>query len=51
MGMWKKDMEKTMNKENAWDQKTEISLVEGPVKEVSLEEITNAIKKMNKETF
>ena len=35
-----------MNKENAWDQKTEIGLVEGPVEEVSLEVITSAIKKM-----
>ena len=35
-----------MNKENAWDQKAEISIVEGPMEEISLEEITNAIKKM-----
>ena len=35
-----------MNKENAWDQKTKIGIVEGPVEEVSLEEITSAIKKM-----
>ena len=35
-----------MNKENAWDLKTEIGIVEGPVEEVSLEEITIAIKKM-----
>ena len=35
-----------MNKENTWDQKTEIGIVEGPVKEVSLEKITSAMKKM-----
>ena len=35
-----------INKENAWDQKTEISVVEGPVEKVSLAEITSAIKKM-----
>ena len=35
-----------MNKENAWDQKTEIGIVEGPVEEVSLEEITSAMKKI-----
>ena len=35
-----------VDKENAWDQKTEIDIVEGPVEEVSLEEITSALKKM-----
>ena len=35
-----------MNKENARDQKTEIYIVESLVKEVSLEEITTAMKKM-----
>ena len=44
--MWKEHMEKTINKKNAWDQKTKINMVEGPVEEVSLEEITIAIKKM-----
>ena len=44
--VWKKHMEKTMNKNNAWDQKTEIGIVEGPVEKVSLEKITNAMKKM-----
>ena len=39
--MWKEHMEKTMNKENAWDQKTEIGVVE-----VSLEEMTIAMKKI-----
>ena len=29
--VWKEHMEKTMNKENAWDQKTEIGIVEGPL--------------------
>ena len=41
--VWKEHMEKTMNKEKA--QKTEVGIVEGPVKKVSLEEITSAIKK------
>ena len=44
--MWREHMEKTMNKENAWDQKTKIGIVDSPVKEVSLEEITIAVKKM-----
>ena len=44
--MWKEHMEKTMNKENAWDQKTEIGTVESPVREVFLEKITSAMKKM-----
>ena len=39
-------MEKKMNKEIAWDKKTEIGIVKGPVKEVSLEEITSTMKKM-----
>ena len=43
---WKKHMEKTMSKENVWDQKTKIGVVEGSMEEVSLEEITSAIKKM-----
>ena len=43
--MWKEHTEKTMNKENAQDQKIEIG-TEGPVKQVSLEEITIAMKKM-----
>ena len=30
----KEHMEKMMNKENTWDQKTEIGIVEGPVEEV-----------------
>ena len=47
--VWKEHMEKTVNKENAWDQKTEIGMVKDPVKEVSLEEITSAIKKMKLE--
>ena len=40
--IWKK----IMIKENAWDQKTEIGIVEGPVEEVSLEETIIATKKM-----
>ena len=47
--VWKEHMEKTMNKENAWDQKTEIGIVEGLVGEISIEEITNAVKKMKLE--
>ena len=43
--VWKEHMEKTINKENAWDQKTDFGVVKGPVEEVFLEEITIAIKK------
>ena len=39
-------MEKTINKENAQDQKTETGILEIPVEEVFLEEITSAMKKM-----
>ena len=39
-------MEKMMKKENVWDQKTEIGMVEGSVEEVFLEEITYTMKKM-----
>ena len=35
-----------MNKENAWNQKTEIGIVEGPVEELFFEEITSAMKKI-----
>ena len=35
-GVWKEQMEKTMNKDNAWVQKTEIGTVEGPAKGVFL---------------
>ena len=37
-----------IDKENAWDQKffDDICVVEGPVEEISIEEITSAIKKM-----
>ena len=44
--VWKEHMEKMMNKENAWEQKTEIGIVKGPMEEVSLEEITSVIQKM-----
>ena len=44
--VWKEHMEKTINKENAWDQKTDFGVVKGPVEEVFLDEITIAIKKM-----
>ena len=33
-GVWKEHMEKTMNKKNVWDPKTEIGIVESPVEEV-----------------
>ena len=39
-------MEKTINKENAWNQKTEIGIVEGLAEKVFIEEITSAMKKM-----
>ena len=42
----KKHMEKLMNKENVWDQNTEIGIVEGLAEEVSLKEITSAMNKM-----
>ena len=35
-----KCIEKTINKENTWDQKIEIGIVEGPVEEVSSKKIT-----------
>ena len=35
-----------MNEQNTWEQKMEIGIVKGSVKEVSLEEITIAMKKM-----
>ena len=35
-----------INKVNAWDQKTEIGIMEGPVEEVSLQEKTSAMKKV-----
>ena len=35
-----------MKKENVWDQKIEIGMVEGSVEEVFLEEITYTMKKM-----
>ena len=44
--LWKEHVEKNINKKNAWDQKTEIGIVEGPIEEVSFEEIKNSIKKM-----
>ena len=39
-------MEKTINKENAWNQKTKIGIVEGLEEKVFIEEITSAMKKM-----
>ena len=42
----KEHMKKVINKENAWDQKTDIGIVKGPVEEASLKEITSVMKKM-----
>ena len=42
----KESMERMMNKENAWDQKTEIARVKDPVEKVSLKKTTSAMKKM-----
>ena len=39
-------MEKIMNVENEWDQMVEADLVEGPVEEVTDEELMEAMKKM-----
>ena len=39
-------MKKTINKENACNQKTQTGIVEGLMEKISLEEITIAMKKM-----
>ena len=44
--LWKDHMEKIMNVENEWDQMTEADMVEGPVEEVTYEEVNKAINKM-----
>ena len=37
-------MEKIMNVENEWDQMAEADMVEGPVEEVTYEEVIKAIR-------
>ena len=37
--LWKEHMEKFMNVENEWDQIVEADMVEGPVEEVTDEEV------------
>ena len=44
--IWKNHMEKIMNKENDWDHVTAASMVEGPIKNLTREEIAIAIKVM-----
>ena len=44
--LWKDHMEKIMNVENEWDQMAEADMVEGPVEEVTYEEVIKAINKM-----
>ena len=44
--VWKEHMERIMNEENEWDQKTEAGVVEGPVEKVSREEVVKAIREM-----
>ena len=40
--LWKDHMEKIMNVENEWDQMAEADMVEGPVEEVTYEEVIKA---------
>ena len=42
--IWKTHMEEIMNKENDWDHVTAASMVEGPIKNVTREEMAVAIK-------
>ena len=44
--LWKDHMEKIMNVENEWDQMAEADMVEGPVEEVTYEEVIKAMNKM-----
>ena len=44
--VWKEHMERIMNEENDWDQRTEAEMVEGPVERVSRDEVVEAIRKM-----
>ena len=42
--IWKNHMEEIMNKENEWDHVTKAGMVEGPIKNVTREEMVIAIK-------
>ena len=44
--IWKNHMEEIMNKENDWDHVTAVSTVEGPIKNVTREEMAIVIKVM-----
>ena len=44
--LWKDHMKKIMNVENEWDQMAEADMVEGPVEEVTYEEVIKAMNKM-----
>ena len=44
--IWKNHMEEIMNKENDWDHVTAASMVEGPIKNVTHEEMAIAIEMM-----
>ena len=44
--IWKKHMEEIRNEENDWDHVTEASMVEGPIENVTREEMAIAIKVM-----
>ena len=44
--LWKDYMEKIMNVENEWDQMAKADMVEGPVEEVTYEEVIKATNKM-----
>ena len=46
--LWKDHMEKIMNVENEWDQMTKADMVEGPVEEVTYEEVMEAMNKIRK---
>ena len=42
--IWKNHMKEIMNKESDWDHETAASMVEGPIKNVTVDEMTMAIK-------
>ena len=44
--VWKEHMERIMNEENEWDQRTEAAMLEGPVEKVSREEVVRAMREM-----
>ena len=44
--LWKDHMEKIMNVENEWDEMAKADMVEGPVEEVTYEEVMEAMNKM-----